>query len=55
MRTLVLRKEALAELSTSELSAVGGAGTTDLLTNACVSHRCTGLMCAYTEIVCLEA
>lgn len=55
MRTLVLRKERLADLTTTELSVVGGAGTTDLLTNACVSHRCTGVMCLHTDVVCLEA
>ena len=52
MRSLSLRKEALAELSAGELSAVLGAGP---LTNMCVSDRCTGLMCLYTEAVCLEA
>jgi hypothetical protein len=53
MRTLTLRKEALADLTTEELSAVAGAGVTGL-TDACVTQHCTGVMCLYTDVVCLE-
>lgn len=52
MRTLTIRKETLTELSTGELSAVVG-GVTGL-TDMCVSQRCTGVMCLYTEAVCFE-
>jgi len=51
MRSLVLRKEPLAELTTQELTAVAGAGP---LTDTCVSVRCSGVMCLYTDVVCLE-
>jgi len=51
---LTLRKEPLADLSTDELTAVGGAGTTDILTNACVTIHCTGLTCLVSDVVCLE-
>lgn len=54
MRTLTLRSESLAELTTDELAAVAGA--TRLLTDACVSQRCTGVMClfSYDGPICLE-
>lgn len=51
MRSLSLRKESLAELTAGELSAVPGAGP---LTDTCVSVRCTGLMCLYSDAICLE-
>lgn len=52
MPKLVLRKEPLAELTSDELALVAGAGP---LTDTCVSVRCTGVMCLYTDVVCLEA
>ena len=48
MRSLSLRKEALAELTADELSAVPGGSP---LTDTCVSIRCSGVMCLYTEAV----
>ncbi len=56
MRTLTLRKEALASLTTDELTSVGAAGTTDLLTQACVTQTCTGIMCLLSNggPLCLE-
>jgi hypothetical protein len=51
---LTLRKESLADLTTDELTAVGGAGTTDVLTNTCVTIRCSGLTCLISDVVCLE-
>jgi hypothetical protein len=52
VRKLTVRKETLAELSAGELTAVVG-GVTGL-TDACVTQHCTGVMCLYTEAVCLE-
>jgi len=51
VRTLTLRKDVLAELSDDALSTVAGAAP---VTNTCVSIRCTGVMCLYTEAVCFE-
>lgn len=53
MRTLTLRTESLTALTDAELSAVAG-GTTAFVTEACVTQSCTGLMCLFTEVVCLE-
>ena len=53
MRKLILRKEALAELTTDELSSVAAAGPTGL-TDACVTQRCTGIMCLFSDVVCVE-
>lgn len=53
MRKLTLRKEALAALTTDELSAVGGAGPT-FITDACVTGSCTGVMCLFTDVICFE-
>jgi hypothetical protein len=49
VRRLTLRKDVLSELSDDALAAVAGASP---VTNTCVSVRCTGVMCLYTDAVC---
>lgn len=51
MRSLVLRKEVLAQLGEDQLAGVVGAGP---ITNTCVSVRCSGVPCLYTDVVCLD-
>jgi hypothetical protein len=53
MRSLTLRKDTLAELTSDELAAIAG-GTLDL-TNACVTQSCTGIMCLFTDVICFES
>jgi hypothetical protein len=54
MRKLTLRSEALAELTSEDLSSV--AGGTLPLTNTCVSVRCSGVTCLLSDggLLCVE-
>jgi hypothetical protein len=52
VRKLALRSETLADLTPADLATV--AGGSRVVTNACVTQTCTGLMCLYTDVVCLE-
>ncbi|HEV2892063.1 MAG TPA: hypothetical protein VGX28_16945 [Frankiaceae bacterium] len=55
MRTLALRTETLTDLTPDELSGLGGGGTTDVLTNTCVSVQCSGVPCLLSNNkICLE-
>ncbi|HEX8001475.1 MAG TPA: class I lanthipeptide [Mycobacteriales bacterium] len=53
MRTLNLRKESLAELTSDELASVAGGTLETRLCNR-VTDSCTGVMCLYTDLVCFE-